>query len=76
MKPEDKLVRLWDKNLNLLYEYRGDPNRLLDDMHVTVDVVPGSNWRTRRTARFISWSLYWLNQGSLIVHTEVQENKP
>lgn len=74
--PEDKLVRLWDKDFNLVYEWVGNPGRLFTDMHVTVDSPPGTDWRSRRTGRITSWGLRWLTQGSLIVHTEVQENKP
>lgn len=54
------LVRLWDKDFNLLYQYQGNPEDLFNNMHVTVDYnIQEPNWRQRTSGRIHSATVHW-----------------
>lgn len=52
------LTRIWDRDLNLIYEGIGDPGEVMGDLLVTVDESPSEpNWRTRKSSRIESVTL-------------------
>lgn len=62
------IVRLYDKDFNLLYQREGEVEDLCADLTIVVDPDPDeADWRTRQCGRIENIAIGWFKHANLKV---------